>query len=143
MHGVSVIPLKQHHARRGKVMLMLRADAPHFQQFGEIYFSAAYPGIVKAWHLHSEKTVNLAVIHGLMKLVLFDPREESGTKGTIEEHCIGPENYCLVIIPPGIWYGFQTLGTEMAILANCATSLCPPEEDHKKAVDDPEIPYHW
>ncbi|MDQ7824092.1 MAG: dTDP-4-dehydrorhamnose 3,5-epimerase family protein [Candidatus Eremiobacteraeota bacterium] len=143
MHGISVIPLKQVHDKRGKIMRMLRCDESHFRQFGEIYFSVVYPGAVKAWHLHSEKMVNLAVIEGLMKVVLYDERSESPTAGKIEEIIIGPENYCLVIIPPGIWYGFQALGTEKAILADCATHICPPEEDHRKQSDDPSIPYKW
>lgn len=143
MHGISVIPLKQFHDQRGKVMRMLRADDPHFIQFGEIYFSSVYPGVIKGWHLHTEKTVNLAVVQGLLKLVLHDPREDSPTKGKIKELCIGPENYCLVIVPPGIWYSFQAVGTETAILADCATHICPPEEGRKKQIGDPEIPYHW
>jgi len=143
MHGVDVIPLKLSQDSRGRLMRMLRVDDPHFRQFGEIYFSSAYPGIIKGWHLHTEKTVNLSVIHGLMKLVLYDPREDSPSKGSVEEHCIGPENYQLVVVPPGIWYSFQAVGTETAILANCATHVCPPEESRKKQIGDPEIPYNW
>ena len=31
---------------------MLRADDPHFLQFGEIYFTSVYEGVVKGWHKH-------------------------------------------------------------------------------------------
>jgi dTDP-4-dehydrorhamnose 3,5-epimerase-like enzyme len=41
---------------RGSVMHMLRADAEHFQGFGEIYFSTVNPGAIKGWHIHREMT---------------------------------------------------------------------------------------
>ena len=37
--GVQIHPLRQIPDERGKIMHMLRSDAPHFQGFGEIYFS--------------------------------------------------------------------------------------------------------
>ena len=62
--GVSIIPLRQIPDDRGKIMHMLRVDDPHFIQFGEIYFSFAYPGIIKGWHYHTEMTQFYAVIQG-------------------------------------------------------------------------------
>ena len=48
-----IIPLKQIFDERGKVMHMM-TDSDIFTQFGEIYFSVTYPGVVKAWHLHKK-----------------------------------------------------------------------------------------
>ena len=67
--GVRIRPLRQIPAERGKVMHMLRADAPHFETFGEIYFSVVNPGVVKGWHLHHRMTINYAVVVGMIKLV--------------------------------------------------------------------------
>ncbi len=39
IEGVLVVPLRKIPDERGMVMHMLRTDAEHFQQFGEIYFS--------------------------------------------------------------------------------------------------------
>ena len=52
-------------------MHMLRSDSPIFNKFGEIYFSCTHPGVVKAWHLHKEMTLNYAVIFGEIKFVLY------------------------------------------------------------------------
>ena len=41
-------------------------------------------------------------IVGMIKLVLFDGRENSPTKGELMEICIGEHDYKLVQIPPGI-----------------------------------------
>src|SRR5207248_9915896 len=117
----AVRPLKQIPDERGKVMHMLRADEPHFDQFGEIYFSLVYPGVVKGWHLHRRMTLNYAVISGSIKLVLFDERDGSSTRGFVMELFVGEANYCLVTVPPQVWNGFKGIGTGPAIVANCAS----------------------
>ena len=141
--GVLVKPLSQIADERGKIMHMLRADEPHFEQFGEIYFSVAYPGVVKGWHLHKEMTLNYAVILGMVKLVLYDPREDSPTKGEIQELFIGEDNYVLVKIPPGIYNGFKGIGTKPAIVANCATLPHRPDEIERLDPFTSDIPYDW
>ncbi len=82
-------------------MHMLKATDEHFIAFGEIYFSCAWPGTVKAWHIHTTMTVNNAVLSGRAKLVLYDMREDSPTKGELQEIYFGEDNYVLVQIPPG------------------------------------------
>ncbi len=141
--GVIVTPLRQILDERGKVMHMLRNDAAHFQGFGEIYFSCVYPGAVKAWHIHKRMTLNYAVPHGSIKFVLYDDRPGSPSKGEIQELFLGPDNYCLVTVPPLVWNGFKGVGTEMAIVANCATLPHDPAEIDRFDPDDPRIPYDW
>ncbi len=142
--GVSIHPLKQMCDERGKIMHMLRCDDPHFEQFGEIYFSVVYPGVIKGWHLHTRMVLNYAVVTGMIKLVLYDEREASLTRGHIHEIFTGEDNYCLVRIPPGVWNGFKGIGTRPAIVANCATLPHDPAEILRR---DPhrnnEIPYAW
>ena len=141
--GVIITPLRQICDERGKVMHMLRADAPHFLQFGEIYFSCIYPRAIKAWHLHREMTLNYAVVHGNIKFVLFDDRPASPTRGQVQELFLGPDNYCLVTVPPRVWNGFKGIGVETAIVANCASIPHDPDELERRDVDDPAIPYEW
>ncbi len=143
IEGVLVKPLSQIADERGKVMHMLRADDPHFEQFGEIYFSVVYPGAIKAWHLHKEMTLNYAVILGMVKLVLYDPRQDSPTKGEVQELFIGEDNYVLVKIPPGIYNGFKGTGTKPAIVANCATLPHHPDEIERVDPFTKDIPYDW
>ena len=64
--GVNIIPLKKIPDERGKIMHMLRCDDPHFEKFGEIYFSVAYPGVIKGWHFHKRTTLNYAIIQGMI-----------------------------------------------------------------------------
>jgi len=141
--GVILTPLRQIFDERGKVMHMLRVDSPVFSKFGEIYFSCTHPGVVKAWHLHKEITLNYAVIHGEIKFVLFDDRPNSPTRGEIQEFFISPENYMLVTVPPLIWNGFKGVGMQTAIVANCATLPHSPDELKRRSPSDPDIPYNW
>lgn len=122
---------------------MLREDDPHFERFGEIYFSAVYPGVIKGWHIHKRMTLNYAVIVGAVKLVLYDDRDGSPTKGQVQELIVGEENYCLVTIPPLVWNGFKGVGMKTAIVANCATLPHDPNEISRKDPFDPSIPYDW
>lgn len=128
IEGVQIHHLTQIPDDRGKIMHMLRRDDPWFQQFGEIYFSVVYPGIVKGWHLHKTMTLNYAVVFGNVKLVLCDKRLGSITQGLIQEVFLGEGNYSLVTIPPLIWNGFKGLGTTSSIVANCATQPHDPSE---------------
>src|SRR5437868_7368112 len=141
--GVKVWPLKQIPDERGKICHMLRADAPHFERFGEIYFSLVYPGVVKGWHLHKEMTLNYAVPVGNIKLVLYDDRPGSPTRGELSELFVGEANYCLVTVPPGVWNGFKGVGDRTALVANCATLPHHPEEIVRCDPFDNHIPYDW
>ena len=141
--GVKITPLKQIVDERGKVMHMLRSDSAVFEKFGEIYFSAVKPGAVKAWHIHKAMTLNYAVPHGRVKLVLYDDRPQSPTKGEIQEIVLGADQYHLVTIPPNIWNGFTGLGSDMAIVANCATLPHDPNEIERLDPHDKKIPYRW
>ena len=143
IEGVSVTGLTRIADERGTILHMLRADDPHFSQFGEIYFSTVYPGAIKGWHIHRAMTLNYAVPVGRIKLVLYDDREESPTRGVLEEHFLGPDNYALVMVPPMVWNGFKGIGTDMALVANCATIAHDPAEIERMDPFDPSIPYDW
>ena len=142
--GVQIVPLKRIPDERGTVSHMLRRTDPHFREFGEIYFSSVYEGVIKGWHKHAKMSLNYACIHGRIKLVLFDDRAGSKTKGELLEIFLGPDNYSLVIIPENVWNGFKGMAKE-SIVANCATQ---PHEIAKPGSSrmDPfskEIPYDW
>lgn len=124
-------------------MHMLRADDPHFERFGEIYFSVVNPGVVKGWHLHSRMTINYAVPVGMIRLVLYDDREGSSTKGMVQEIVVGGGDYVLVRVPPGIWNGFLGLGDSPSVVANCATIPHDPTEISRRRPRSAEIPFDW
>jgi dTDP-4-dehydrorhamnose 3,5-epimerase len=141
--GVQVVPLRRIADDRGAVFLMLKATDPHFIRFGEIYFSSVFPGVAKAWKKHRRLTSNYACIHGQIRLVLWDDRDGSMTKGTLMELCLGPDDYKLVVVPPGVWHGFQGLSEPLAIVANCATEISDPDELDRLEPNSPDVPHSW
>ena len=140
--GVSIIPLARIPDERGTVHHMLRRTDPHFTEFGEIYFSTVYGGVVKGWHRHRDMTLNYACIWGRIKLVLFDDRSESATRGELMEVFLGPDDYSLAIVPPGVWNGFKGM-TDVAIVANCATHPHDPSGSERLDPFENDIPYDW
>lgn len=144
INGVTITPLKKIADKRGVIMHMMRNDNPVFKKFGEIYFSTAYPGVIKGWHLHTKMTLNYAVIEGMIKLVLYDDRKKSPTRGVLMEIFTGSENYSLITIPPGIWNGFKCIGTKTDIVANCSTIPHDPKEIKRMdPINQTLIKYKW
>lgn len=143
--GVKVKKLRSIPDERGRVMEILRSDDAIFKKFGQVYITTAYPGVVKAWHYHRKQTDSFVVIHGMMKVVLYDPRAKSSTKGEINEFFIGEHNPILVQIPPMVYHGFKTMGNEEAIMLNCPTESYNPKKPDEYRIDahSPEIPYDW
>jgi dTDP-4-dehydrorhamnose 3,5-epimerase len=141
--GVQITPLRQIIDERGSVMHMLKSTDPIFDKFGEIYFSGVFPDVVKGWHIHTKMTLNYSVPVGRIKLVLYDDRPSSKTFGEVQEIFLGPDNYCLVTIPPNIWNGFKGIGTEMALVANCSDIPHDPTEIRRLDPADNHIPYDW
>jgi dTDP-4-dehydrorhamnose 3,5-epimerase len=141
--GVKVTPLRRIPDERGVIMHMLKSTDETFTEFGEIYFSCGYPDAVKAWHIHKEMTMNDCCIVGMVKLVMYDMREDSQTHGNLMELFMGEQNYCVVQIPPGVANGYKPFGDKMAIVANCASI---PHDKNEIIYIDPftnEIPYDW
>lgn len=141
--GVKIKPLSKISDERGMILHMLRCDDPDFEEFGEIYFSTAYPGVVKGWHEHSRQVQNYAVIQGMIKLVLYDARPDSPTFKELMEIFTGEDNYQLIRIPTGVVNGFKAIGTTTAIVANCATIPHEPDEIIRYDLLGDKVPYDW
>ena len=140
IEGVEFVPLGRIPDERGTIYHMLRRTDPHFREFGEIYFTSIYRDVIKGWHRHRLMTLNYACIWGRVKLVLADQREDSATRGTVLERFLGPDDYSLAIIPPGIWAGFKGM-TDVAIVANCATHPHDPANTERLDPFSSTIPY--
>jgi len=141
--GVKLVPLKKICDERGMIMHMLKVTDVHFEKFGEVYFSTAYPGVIKGWHEHTKQIQFYACIEGMIKLVLFDNRPKSPTHKELMELFIGGDNYQLVRIPTGVINGYKNIGTKTAILANCATLPHEPDEMLRYEPHGDRIPYRW
>ena len=87
--------------------------------------------------------MNYACVKGKAKLVLFDNRDKSETKGNFQEIIISPEKYFLVTIPPGIWNGFKGIDQNETIIANCLNFPHDENEMVRKDPNDKNFNYNW
>ncbi len=145
IEGLRIKSLRVIPDERGWLMEIMRADDSFFEKFGQVYLSVAYPGVVKGWHYHKVQRDNMCVIKGMAKLVLYDAREDSKTKGNIVELFIGDKNPLLVSIPPGVMHGMKGISPEPAMFINVPTELYDYEnpDEHRVAPHSTEIPYDW
>ena len=143
IEGVDVVALKRIPDERGTIMHGLRADAMT-HSFGEVYFKKLYAGVINGWHVHETLILNYICISGMVKLVLYDLREHSPTRGRLQEIYFGEDNYCRVHIPPGVANASQGLSAPYAIFCNIASEPHNPAVRYRRI--DPhtgDIPYDW
>ena len=143
--GVTTKDLRLIPDDRGRLMEILRADDPVFSTFGQVYVTTAYPGVVKAWHYHKLQDDNMTVLRGMAKIVLYDDRDTSPTKGMINEFFIGDHNHILLHIPGLIWHGFKCISDTEAMIVNIVTTCYNYEkpDEFRKPPHDSDIPYDW
>ena len=143
--GVGVKPLKWMTDERGKLMEILRCDDEVFTTFGQVYVTTCFPNVVKGWHYHKKQDDCMAVIKGMAKIVLYDDREDSTTRGIVNEFFIGEDNPALITIPVQVMHGFKAYGMEPAYIVNTVTEPYNREEPDEYRIDpfDNDIPYDW
>jgi dTDP-4-dehydrorhamnose 3,5-epimerase len=145
IHGVEVKQLKVIPDERGRLMEVLRCDDSIFNKFGQVYVTTAHQGVVKGWHYHKKQEDNMAVVHGMMKIVLFDGRKESPTFGQVNEFFLGVHSPQLVKIPAMVLHGFKCISKEEAIVVNVPSEPYDRESPDEFKLDphDNKIPYDW
>ena len=143
--GVKTKKLKVNPDERGRVMEILREDDDLFVKFGQVYMTTTYPGVVKAWHKHKKQTDNVACVQGMIKLALYDSREDSSTHKEINEFYLGIHNPLLVQIPPGIYHGWMCVSEEESVIINTPTEVYNHENPDEQRIDphQNDIPYDW
>ena len=143
--GVRTKALKVVPDERGRLMEALRCDDDLFVKFGQAYITTAYPGVVKGWHFHKIQIDNFIGVQGMFKVVLYDDREDSDTRGEVNEFFLGVHNPMLLQIPRLVLHGFKAIGTAEAVMLNLPTAPYRHDSPDGYRVDphDRKIPYDW
>jgi len=144
IEGLNLRPLRQIKDHRGSVMHFIRKDASEFKEFGEVYFSKINGGVVKGWKLHHRISQLFCIPFGIVKIVIYDDRPNSSTRGTIAEVILDDDaNYNLLSIPPKVWYSFKSLSTTYSLLANVINEIHSQDESETDTLLSSKIPYSW
>ncbi len=142
--GVRLKKLNQHHDERGAVYHYIKNSSPEFAGFGEVYYSKILSNVVKGWKLHKESIQNFCVPYGILKIVLVDNRKNSKTCGIINEIILNDsDHYCLLTIPPNIWYSFKSLSPDFTLLSNLINIEHNPSEGENLPLNSPKMQYQW
>ena len=145
IEGVRTKALKVLPDERGRLMEVLRSDEEMFTKFGQVYVTTAYPGVVKGWHYHKIQVDHFVVVHGMMKIVLYDNRKTSPTKGLVNEFFMGDHHQILLRVPAGVLHGFKCVSEREAIVINIPTEVYHYDspDEYRMDAHSKEIPYDW
>ncbi|MFH0771030.1 MAG: dTDP-4-dehydrorhamnose 3,5-epimerase family protein [Candidatus Omnitrophota bacterium] len=145
IEGVKIKKLKVIPDDRGRLMEILRCDDEIFEKFGQVYVTTAFPGVVKAWHYHKKQDDHFVCLNGKIKLALYDFREESSTKGRVDEFLLSLEDPFMVKIPRMVYHGFKCVSDKESMILNVPTMPYSRNEPDEFRIDtfDNDIPYDW
>jgi dTDP-4-dehydrorhamnose 3,5-epimerase len=140
MEGITLHPLKRFSVPKGDVFHALKSTDEGYSGFGEVYLSHIKEGEVKGWKRHNRMTLNLVVVYGTIKFIVYDDRKDSKTYGQFREYTLSPEtNYQRLTISPGLWFAFLGLDKDVSILMNIIPEPHDASETDNKELN--EIPY--
>jgi dTDP-4-dehydrorhamnose 3,5-epimerase len=146
IHDVRTKKLRVMPDERGWLMEILRNDDTDMAtiKFGQVYVSATYPGVVKAWHYHKEQVDHFACVAGMVKLVLIDTREDSPTNGAVNEFFLGSQNPTLVEVPNLVYHGWKCISLEPSLVVNVTTEPYRYNDPDEYRLDPHgTLPYDW
>ncbi|PSQ01655.1 dTDP-4-dehydrorhamnose 3,5-epimerase [Halobacteriales archaeon QS_4_69_31] len=147
IEGVDVRQLEVNADERGHLVEVFREDWEFYEPAPAMsYYSMSYPGIIRAWHRHTEGQVDHFVCpDGRIKVGIYDDREGSPTRGEVNTFVIGEHEQRAVRIPGACWHGFKVVGDEPAILINFPTALYDYDDPDEERLpyDTDEVPLDW
>jgi dTDP-4-dehydrorhamnose 3,5-epimerase len=108
-----------------------------------VYETTIHPGQKKAWIVHEEQDDRLFFNQGAAKVVLYDARVGSPTKGMVTELFVGIANQTLVRIPAGVFHGVVNVGADALRFVNLPTRPYRHDKPDKLRLpaDSEAIPY--
>lgn len=134
-------PLKKIYHPMGDVFHGMKKSNPGYVDFGEVYFSTIKSGLIKPWKRHLRMTLNLIVIVGEIRFVIYDNRIDSDTCNNFMDITLSVDNYYRLTIPPNVWMAFEGKGKNLNLLLNIADLEHDPQEIERMELTG--ISYKW
>jgi dTDP-4-dehydrorhamnose 3,5-epimerase len=98
IEGVVVKDIDLFSDERGFLTELIRLDDEEMkaENIKQIIASYSYYGMIKGWHLHSKQEDHLVCVTGIVKVALYDYRENSPTYEVLNEIFMG-EKYPRIV----------------------------------------------
>ena len=94
--------------KRGWLVEILHESNLDKREFGQIFVTIAYPGIVKGGHYHKRKKEWFYVVTGEGELIVVDNKT-----GEEKKILMGENNMVAVEIPPNVTHWIKNIGEEI------------------------------
>tara|TARA_E500000331_G_C17113450_1_gene650682 strand:+ start:524 stop:928 length:405 start_codon:yes stop_codon:yes gene_type:complete len=127
--------LKEIKNPKGNILKIINKKEFFFKGFGEAYLSSIRKGSIKAWKKHKKSHLNLTIILGKVKFVIYNEKKESFKNIILKKN-----DKKKIYISPGIWFGFMGLSKDNIILS-IASEISNEKEILRKKIK--EIKYDW
>ena len=132
---VILTPLKRIFNPKGDIYHAMKSSDIGYRGFGEAYFTTINKNEIKGWKKHNRMTLNLVVIVGRVKFVIYD--EITRKFSTV---ILSPTNYQRLTVNPQLYLAFKGL-KENNIILNIANLQHDPYEIED--LDISKINYEW
>ena len=143
IEGVSLHPLRQISVPKGDLWHAFKYTDEGFAGFGEAYATQIEPHQVKGWKRHNRYVLNIVVLVGKVKFIIYDDRPDSPTKDLFQEVTLSPsENYQRLTVAPGLWMAFAGADPDKtSMLIDLIPEVHDPSESDKLELSS--IPYDF
>jgi dTDP-4-dehydrorhamnose 3,5-epimerase len=143
INGIKIISLVEYFDERGLFTELFRTDNQKIaDKLVQVNTSYSYPNVIRAWHRHLQGQVDYFIcLSGCIKICAYDDREDSDTKGELDEIISNGKSLQIVRIPGILWHGFKALGDQPCRIIYGVNRLYDydnPDEE-RRPWNDPDI----
>jgi dTDP-4-dehydrorhamnose 3,5-epimerase len=144
IEGAMVKELITHTDDRGYFREIIRVTDEIFSEgFGQLSHSLVCQGVIKAWHAHKYQGQWNYVANGLLKVVLYDNRQNSSTYRERIEFFVGDNQIPKIYyFPAGVLHGYKCIEGPMNIFY-VTSGVYNLEDEIRISYDNPEINFDW
>ena len=144
IHEVEIKNLVTHSDDRGFFREVLRNSDPILDgKFAQWNHSKLYTGVIKAWHWHKKQSDWWYVVSGVLRIGLYDLREDSPTFGETNSFLMGDDQTSQVVrIPPGVAHGCRAIEGPVHLFYVVDFEY-DRDDDIRILHDDPTIGFDW
>jgi len=144
--GVELVRVAGHHDHRGSLLPFLDLRSAFWRDPVVYAYSISIrPGRIKGWGMHRRQHDRYWVSGSRLRVVLYDDRADSVSRGQFAQFHFTAESPGLLRIPPGVWHADQNWGETDAVIVNFPTVPYEPANPDKYRVDPHSgvIPFDW
>ena len=110
-----------------------------------IVFVTIRPGQVRGWVRHQRQDDRVFIAAGSARIVLYDARDHSPTRGEVNVLLLGSQRRAVFTIPAGVYHAFENIGPDEVAFIDMPNHPFDPEhpDTARLPLDNSVIPCRW